>query len=118
MNGATNNVSYYLGLDLGQPHEISALAVLERPKVLWDAPRVQRRPPCALRHLQRCPLGTSYPEIFQKVRTLLQTPPMDGTFVVVDQTGVGKPVLAMMAESLQNQVTCRFCPVTLTAGQA
>jgi hypothetical protein len=36
--------------------------------------------------------------------------------LVVDQTGVGQAVVALLADELRGQVTCTFCPVTLTTG--
>lgn len=38
--------------------------------------------------------------------------------LVVDQTGVGRPVVDVLAERLRGRVTCRLCPVTITAGHA
>ena len=35
---------YFVGLDLGQARDFSALAVLDRPLVLPSAPRHERRP--------------------------------------------------------------------------
>jgi hypothetical protein len=91
---------YFIGLDLGQANEFTALAVLKRPMVERYATRHQRRPAYELGFLKRFPMGTPYPEIFAEFRTLLQSPPMPGAFVVVDQTGVGKAVVSMLQESL------------------
>jgi hypothetical protein len=35
----------------------------------------------------------------------------------VDQTGVGRPVVDMLTDGLEGRVNCRFCPITITAGQ-
>ncbi len=107
---------YFIGLDLGQAQEFTALAVLERTAVGPGAPQHLRRPAYALRHLHRFPLGTPYPEVVATVRTLLKTPPLPHAVLGIDQTGVGQAVLQMFAEGLQHQVDCLFCPVTLTAG--
>lgn len=46
-----------------------------------------------VRHLERPPLGTRYPVIVARVRTLLAMPPLDSqTPLVVDRTGVGVAV--------------------------
>jgi len=46
-----------------------------------------------LRHLERPPLGTKYPVIVARVQTLLATPPLTlHTPLVIDRTGVGRPV--------------------------
>jgi hypothetical protein len=103
---------YFVGLDLGQASDFTALAVLERPAHTATA----RRTVYALRHLRRFPLGTPYAEVVDEVRGLLCTPPLPGAFLVVDQTGVGQAVVALLADELRGQVTCSFCPVTLTTG--
>jgi len=46
-----------------------------------------------LRHLERPALGTRYPTIVARVKTLLATPPLTlRTPLVIDRTGVGRPV--------------------------
>src|SRR5258706_560131 len=45
-----------------------------------------------VRHVQRWPLGTSYPAIVARVREILDTPQLRGrTTLVLDATGVGRP---------------------------
>jgi hypothetical protein len=107
---------YYLGLDLGQAAEFTALAVLERPMVMPEDAPASHRPPYALRHLQRFPIGTHYSEVLETLRNLLQTPPLRGAFVAVDQTGVGAAVVSYFKDGLQNRVTCSFCANTITTG--
>jgi hypothetical protein len=107
---------YFVGLDLGQASEFTALAVLERSAGGSEGAAAQRRPVYALRHLRRFPLGTPYAEVVDEVRGLLRTPPLPGAFLVADQTGVGQAVVSLLAEELRGQVTCSFCPVTLTTG--
>lgn len=50
-------------------------------------------PPLYLRHLERYPLGTRYPEVRRRLRTLLRAHPLyalrDHVRVLVDRTGVG-----------------------------
>jgi hypothetical protein len=104
---------YFVGLDLGQTTDYTALCVLERP-VLKTA--IEPDPAYALRHLQRFPLGTPYPEIVRDVIALLKTPPMPGAFLVVDQTGVGRAVVDLFKESFEGKVTCRFAPITISGG--
>jgi hypothetical protein len=107
---------YFVGLDLGQASDFTALAVLERSVVHAEDPPARRRPGYALRHLRRFPLGTPYAEVVNEVRGLLRMPPLPGAFLVVDQTGVGQAVVALLADELRGQVTCTFCPVSLTTG--
>ena len=75
---------------------VTPLAVLERPRVQPRDPPEKRRPAYALRHLERFPLGTPYPEVVEVVRELLKTPPLPGALVAVDQTGVGRAVVEML----------------------
>jgi hypothetical protein len=111
-------VRHFVGLDLGQPHEFTALAVLERPLASAEDLLAGCRPTYALRHLRRFPLGTPYPAITHEVVSLLGTARLSDPALVVDQTGVGHAVVEMLANSLRGRVSCLFFPVTLTAGHA
>jgi hypothetical protein len=107
--------SYFVGLELGQAQNSSALVVLTRPLVL---PRDPLRICCySMRHLQRFPLGTHYSQVLMTVLKLLQAPALEGAVLIMGRTGVGQPVLDSFAESLRHRVTCLFCPVTITSGQ-
>lgn len=70
-------------------------------------------PPLALRHIQRFDLGTSYPDIVAQVGAMLRTSPLsvDRAILVVDETGVGRPVVDMFRQAGLGPV-----PVTITAG--
>jgi hypothetical protein len=58
----TMTTGYYVGLDLGQTTDFTALAVLQC--TLPDPEESEAEPPeYALRHLKRFPLGTPYTEI-------------------------------------------------------
>jgi hypothetical protein len=77
--------TFFAGLDLGQAHDSTAVAVLAR--------QVDRGQACyGLRHLQRWPPGTSYPRIADNVSRLLRAIPGWGCRLVVDQTAVGRAV--------------------------
>lgn len=86
---------YFVGLDLGQTTDFTALCVLERPRLKTA---IEPDPPYALRHLQRFPLGTPYPEVVRDLIAVLKTPPMPGSLVAVDQTGVGRAVVDLLLE--------------------
>jgi hypothetical protein len=133
--------SYFVGLDLGQRSDYSALAVVEEP--LWfpsDAPAMiqseersgwispsdlspydrrrapwrpgPERPVLALRHLHRWPLGTPYPEIVQEVAQLLCRPPLEGSSVLlVDATGVGRPIVDLFDRARLDPMA-----ITITGG--
>ena len=81
-----------------------------------DTPADQRRPPYALRHLCRFPLGTPYPEVVRGVLDLLHTPGLKDVTLVVDQTGVGRAVVEVLKEALTQGPPCALWPVTITAG--
>jgi hypothetical protein len=104
------NAYYTVGLDLGQTTDYTALAVVERPLVTLDGV-----PPYALRHLQRFRLGTAYTAIVPAVARLVTMPPIVGCVtLVVDQTGVGRPVVDLLRQA----VACQLVPITITAGQS
>ena len=72
------SVDYLSGISLGQANEFTALAIIERstPQV----PGTRQRPPSSfsVRHLERFPIGTSYPEIFDRVSERFASPPLLG----------------------------------------
>jgi hypothetical protein len=107
---------YFLGLDLGQASEPTALAVVERLIVPPGAAHDLRRPVQSLRHLQRFPPGTPYPEIIATVRQMLRTRPLIGATLIVDRTGVGQAVLNLFTDGLRNQATCSYLAVTIGSG--
>lgn len=103
---------YVLGLDLGQAQDYTALAVLERPP--YDV-RDKEKPVFALRHLHRFPLNTPYTTIVPEVAKLASTPPLAGSPLVIDHTGVGRALVDMLKKS---RTGGRLVPVTITAGHA
>lgn len=71
-------VENFFGLDLGQVHDPTAIAILEcseiligRSLVTYDWITVKRR---SFRHLERLPLGLDYPTIVEHVRRLVSSP--------------------------------------------
>jgi hypothetical protein len=90
---------YFIGLDLGQARDHSALAVVER--VAEPRPDGGGRPLSryAVRHLRRWPLHTSYAAVAADLAALVRAPPLCGPVVVVDQTGVGLAVVDVLARS-------------------
>jgi hypothetical protein len=110
--------NYTLGLDLGQSIDPTAVAVIERVRVPQITAWVPVREPhvyattYGLRHLERLPLGTTYPDIITHVQTMLATAPLAGNCrLVIDKTGVGRPVFDMFT-------TAKLRPrgMTITAG--
>lgn len=135
----------FVGVDLGQAHDPTAIAIVRRfehqthaphrvgsPE--WrrgSAPRVANREVrFTLGHLERLPLNTTYPDVVRHVKAIMAAPqlrsagerqdipligieghrfgmmsnavPATGPDLVIDATGVGRPVLDMMrAEGLE-----------------
>jgi hypothetical protein len=92
---------YFMGVDLGQSNDHTAIAVLRRVQFLRtdDAsarnPRWTEHKPSVfqLGFLERVPLRTPYPAIVQYVKRLLASPMFTGQIdLAIDQTGVGAPV--------------------------
>lgn len=83
---------FFVGLDLGQAQDYTALCALERVDVTGDKPNFHAR------HLQRFKLGTSYPDIVAEVKKLMCTDAIKagGYQLVADATGVGRPVVDLL----------------------
>jgi len=111
-------VENFVGLDLGQVHDPTAIAILEcseiligRSLVTYEWITIRRR---SFRHLERLPLGLDYPTIVEHVRRLVSSPELSRrTSLIVDATGVGRPVVDLLRRA---QLRCRLMPVTITAG--
>jgi hypothetical protein len=106
-------LTYFTGLDLGRPHEFTAVAVLERsqPAGAYEPGSLRY----AARHLERFTPGTSYPEVFARLAAVFAKPPLTGSVLAADQTAVGKPVLDALRRS---PVRATVRGVTITAGHA
>jgi len=105
---------YFVGLDLGQKRDHSAIAVVERVEAYsaYRAPVLGR---LEVRYLERVPLGTSYPAVAERVRRIVQCGAIDGkAVVVVDATGVGRPVVDLLRAG---RMRCEVAAVTITGGE-
>jgi hypothetical protein len=91
---------WIVGVDLGQSSDPTAIAVLEHVRGVLDSGSALERH-CGLtadkqkpgermdvRHLERLPLGTSYPVVVQHVKTLLSRPPLCGDTRIKPAEGV------------------------------
>ena len=95
---------YYLGLDLGQKRDYSALVVVERIE----------RDRLTVRYIERMPLGTPYPAVVERVREIVRCHELSGRCALaVDATGVGAPVVDMLRTA---RLGCDLMPVTITGG--
>src|ERR1035438_4240226 len=116
MTRAKKMSEFYVGLDLGQARDFTALAVVERVamKGEWDLATWTHRKVLVqrLRHLERIALGTPYPDVVRRVVGVMGS--LTGKRqLIVDATGVGRPVVDMLrAEGMD----CWILPVMVTSG--
>lgn len=104
-----------VGLDLGQKHDFSAIAVVERREAMSAYTRSVEFTGLAVRHVERVQLGTPYPMVVERVRRILGQLAMRGPqSLVVDATGVGTPVVDMLRGA---GLGCEIVPVTITNGE-
>jgi len=104
---ATKRSSSYMGVDLGQSQDYTAVAIIEH--VAND-----REHEYHLRRCARLPLGTSYQDITRHIKTIVRQFENEGRGItlVVDATGVGKPVIDSLREDGLKPVS-----ITVTGGQ-
>jgi hypothetical protein len=108
-----------LGLDLGQAADFSALATLTfAVEAIAREAKTARTPAWnaayACRTLKRWPLGTTYPTIVAQVVAFIRRCAWKKAFLVVDATGVGRPVVDQLR---QVGVPAVIVPVTITGGR-
>jgi hypothetical protein len=103
---------WYIGLDLGQAADYTALAVLRAQRKTPQA-----KPDYEVGYLDRFPIGTPYPRIVSDVVDLTRRPELQATdwHLVPDATGVGRPVIDLLKELVPRQPR-RLHPVTITGG--
>ncbi len=120
---AAGPTEWCCGVDLGQSHDPTAVAVVERHEVaLGRDPAtlgIWRRPEFRVRHLERLPLGTMYPEVAREVADLAVRLETAGRVtLVLDATGVGKPVVDLVAEEVKRRkAKLRLVAAVITGGE-
>ena len=105
---------FYVGLDLGQRQDYSALAIVERPdrRLAWMATDGDK---LLVRRVERLALGTPYPGVVARVREIVCGEALAGQCcLVVDATGVGAPVVDMLRAA---GMRCEVTAVTITGGE-
>jgi hypothetical protein len=85
-------VRFFVGLDLGQASDYTALAILERSRIenesIYDVRKLERT------------RNTPYPRIVDKVTDIMRSAELeDDAALVVDQTGVGAPVVDLFRQA-------------------
>ena len=119
----------FLGLDLGQRQDPSALVIVERSNELTGCRNpvsfeLERELSYRLWHAERIALGTPYIEIITRIRRLVKevTPRFQvlgvplasgpNKTLVVDASGVGNPVVELLRKAA---LGCTLAPVLITA---
>ena len=112
---AKHGRDFIIGVDLGQARDYTAISVLERFEELTGKAEKGRWTTAVryeMPHLERPPLGTSYPAIIERLKVLKrQLPAHKRLKILVDQTGCGRPVVDLMRKE-----KLKVIPVTITAG--
>lgn len=110
--------AFIISADLGQVNDFTAITIIERiakPPAGWEAwSKREMEREHHLRHIERPERGTSYPKIIQRIAELWCSPEMqyrDRT-VVIDLTGVGRPVWDEMQLRFKNMMY----GITITGG--
>ena len=104
---------YFVGLDLGQKRDHSAVAVVERVdgRRAFQATTTDR---LLVRFAERMALGTPYPIVVERVRRIVQSNALAGNCALaVDATGVGAPVVDMLRAA---RLGCELTAITITGG--
>lgn len=111
---------FFIGLDLGQAQDPSAIAVLERAELVGDWAGAEyahtKVIELRLRWLERLPLGLKYPEVERRVEQVVAgVAPKGQCELLVDATGVGRPVVDHLRA---NGPGCGMRAVMVTSGHA
>ncbi len=117
MRSGSTRLHYYLGLDLGQRRDYTAIAIVEYHafntgefdllRAAWKTASTRH-----LRYLRRLPLQTSYQEVVENLSNLVSRAPLSGnTTIVMDATGPGLPVLDFIRKA---RLGPRIVPVSIT----
>lgn len=117
-------MAYFVGLDLGQSADYTALAVVQDVKKVDEEGKAEKH--LHLRHLERYPLRTPYTDIADGVAALMRSTPFtqdeyDPTRrrvgkpkveLLVDKTGIGVAVTDLLKER-----GLKFTPITIHGGE-
>ena len=110
---------YFVGVDLGQKQDFTALCVVERAEVMFDVRDLvtwecKRETRFELRYMERMKLRTPYPAVVERIREVTMDPALgEKRSLVVDATGVGAPVVDLLCAE---GVGCEIVPVVITGG--
>lgn len=103
---------FYISADLGQVNDYTAITIIER--ITKHAGNEYH-----LRHIERPERGTTYPKIAERIHELFNSPELaqHNKYVVIDITGVGRPVWDIMKNSGYSHGFChRLSGISITGG--
>ncbi len=110
--------SLFIGLDLGQAKDFSALAIVECVRTITDSGDQDEITALNCIHLQRWQLRTAYPAIVADVVRMVNNLdpflyPKDKTTLAIDATGVGAPVVDLFK---REQIHAELKPIQIVGG--
>lgn len=123
-----NEKSLFIGLDLGQAKDFSALAVIECARTATTFDYEDEKPNCSNTtdeidqlhciHLHRWQLRTSYPAIVADVVEMIneldpERTKDNKTVLAIDATGVGAPVVDLFK---REKINANLAPIQIVAG--
>ncbi len=104
---------FYVGVDLGQKRDHTAIAVVEKVELHrpWGEVVFEG---LDVRYVERVALKTPYPAVVERIRRLVRKEPLRGNCILaVDTTGVGAAVIDLMRRS---DMGCEISAITITGG--
>ena len=104
---------FFIGLDLGQTQDNTALAIIEQTEMPVTENPEERLRQYAVRHLQRWTLGTGYPRILADVAALFRKAALPRAKFIIDNTGVGRAIVDMF---LKAKLPAHIVSVTIAGG--
>ncbi len=108
--------SLFIGLDLGQAQDFSALAIIEAARTITDGKEEITALNCV--HLERWKLRTSYPAIVSGVVRMINglkdfQSPDHKPVLAIDATGVGAPVVDLFK---REKINAELRPIQIVGG--
>ncbi len=108
--------SLFIGLDLGQSQDFSALAIIEAARTITDGKEEITALNCV--HLERWKLRTSYPAIVADVVKMVNglkdfQSPDHKPVLAIDATGVGAPVVDLFK---REKINAELRPIQIVGG--
>jgi len=106
---------FFVGLDLGQKRDHTAVVVVERieNRRAFMGTEFER---LVVRYAERLALGMPYPQVVERVREIVRAEELfyGRSSLTVDATGVGAPVVDMLNAA---RLACPVKAVTITGGE-